>query len=491
MKNELSVAKFKKLSFLIAIILIGTFGINAQIAFKPPSIPMWDTWIYEEYGVYHLFYLSEGNLGRAMSTDMLHWDALPSIKLDAKKGDWDESGARMTGCTVKQGDTYYITYGSDTNTGILISKDLKSWNRYEKNPIVTAQYPYDSNTNHFRDLVSFYDSENKIWDGYMFGIHKETGRPSIAHLTSKNYKKWKYKEPLFISDDYTRINKGFVFLEVPDYFQIGNKHYIVFSSVRSRKEFTSGRKDASGTWYIVADKKEGPYNVPDEPLLLGYGNGRTDTYVGHTISYNGQRLLYHHTWGEWDKVCLGTPKLVHQNSNGTLELRFWEDMEKLKSKLLFKKQKIDCKVSQEESRKWETLKDINVKDLVISCKVNIENTSKAGINWHVKGNKAQGICFYPNDNKITIGETQHITSLKSNTIKNIIFDDFTKEDLINGEFDLRILSRGHMVELYINNKWIFSTSMLGTPEEGGVGYWSDAGEMKIRDLKIFEIEPLK
>ena len=48
-----------------------------------------------------------------------------------------------------------------------------------------------------------------------------------------------------------------------------------------------------------------------------------------------------------------------------------------------------------------------------------------------------------------------------------------------------------MVELYINNKWIFSTSMLGTPEEGGVGYWSDAGEMKIRDLKIFEIEPLK
>ena len=162
MKKKLNIERLYKLSFLIEIIFIGTFGIKAQIAFKPPSIPMWDTWISEEDGEYHLFYLSGGNLGRAMSTDMIHWEALPSIKIDAKKGDWDERGARMTGCTVKQGDTYYITYGSGPdgpgiNAGILISKDLKSWNRYEKNPIVTAQYPYDSNTNHFRDLVSFYD----------------------------------------------------------------------------------------------------------------------------------------------------------------------------------------------------------------------------------------------------------------------------------------------------------------------------------------------
>ena len=30
----------------------------------------------------------------------------------AKKGDWDERGMRMTGSTVKHGDTYYMAYGS-------------------------------------------------------------------------------------------------------------------------------------------------------------------------------------------------------------------------------------------------------------------------------------------------------------------------------------------------------------------------------------------
>ena len=490
MKNKHSVC------IALLVLFLCMQRITAQIAFIPPSIPMWDTWIFEEEGVYNLFYLSGGNIGRAKSFDMIHWSALPSIKIDSKKGDWDEGGARMTGCTVKLGNNYYITYGASlnnpgTNVGLLISKDMETWKRYEKNPIVSPQTPYKSDTDHFRDLVSFYDTDKNVWDGYMFGLHKETNRPSIAHLTSKNYKKWDFHEPIFISEDYTRYNDGFVFLEVPDYFQMGDKHYLVFSSVRSRKEFTSGRKDASGTWYIVADKKEGPYLVPEEPLLLGYGNGRKDTYVGHTVMYKAQRLLYHHTWGEGGKVCLGTPKLVHQNIDGTLELRFWKDLEKLQDKLLFENQEITFKVSKEESRKWEQLKDINAKDFVISCKVNLGKTQKAGITWHVEENKSKGIVFYPEKNKITIGEIQYTNELYANSIKNNILDDFTKENFLNGEFDLRIMSREHMVEVYVNDKLIFATSMIGSPQEGGIGYWSEEGEMIINNLSIFKMETMQ
>lgn len=490
----MKIERIERVCFASLILILFIPCIKAQIAFKPPSIPMWDTWIFEEEGVYHLFYLSKGDIGRAESVDMIHWSALPSIKIESEKGDWDEGGVRKTGCTVKVGDDYYITYGSNnpgTVVGLLISRDLKTWKRYEKNPVIFPEAPYKSETSDFRDLVTFYDTDQNVWDGYMFGIHGKTNRPSIVHLTSKNYKKWKFHEPAFISEDYTRENDGFVFLEVPDYFQMGDKHYLIFSSVRSRKEFTSGRRDASGTWYIVADKKEGPYSVPEEPLLLGYGHGRGDTYVGHTVTYKAQRLLYHQTWGDWGKICLGSPKLVHQNVDGTLELRFWKDLEKLQSKLLYEKQEIICKVSGEELRKWKQIQDLNAQDLVISCKVNLDKTSKAGIAWHVEGERAQGISFYPDENKLTIGEIQHITEHRANTIKNYVFDDFTKENLLEGDFDLRIMSREHMVEVYINDRLIFATSMLGLPQEGGIAWWSEEGEMSIKDLSVFEMEAIQ
>ena len=81
----------------------------AGITFKP-SIPMWDTWMIQVDDNYHLFYLSQGDIGRAVSKDLIHWEPLPAIKNMAPKGDWDERGMRMTGCTIKHGDTYYMSY---------------------------------------------------------------------------------------------------------------------------------------------------------------------------------------------------------------------------------------------------------------------------------------------------------------------------------------------------------------------------------------------
>ena len=180
----------------------------------------------------------------------------------AKKGDWDEQGMRMTGSTVKHGDTYYMAYGSGnpgTNIGFLTSKDLMNWTRHSDEPSLTPKKPY-KNGDHWRDLTPVYDPDKGSWDGYLFGIHEKTSSPSIAHVRSKDFKKWEFLDPVFTSEAYTRYNDGFVYMEVPDLFIMGNKYYIVFSSVRSRKNFTSGRKDASGTWYLVGDSKEGPFN---------------------------------------------------------------------------------------------------------------------------------------------------------------------------------------------------------------------------------------
>ena len=69
----------------------------------PESERMWDTWLYQEGRDYHLFFLSRGGIGRAVSQNLIDWTHLPLINNMAKEGDWDESGMKMTGCTIPVG----------------------------------------------------------------------------------------------------------------------------------------------------------------------------------------------------------------------------------------------------------------------------------------------------------------------------------------------------------------------------------------------------
>ena len=91
--------------------------------------------------------------------------------------------------------------------------------------------------------------------------------------------------------------------------------------------------DASGTWYLTADSQAGPWSVPRNPLLIGSGRGRHDHYVGRTIAYEGQRLLYHQTWGN-GTVSWATPKLIVQDEEKRLHLRYWPQLDTLKTRCI-------------------------------------------------------------------------------------------------------------------------------------------------------------
>ncbi|MEI6234797.1 MAG: hypothetical protein WCT04_17220 [Planctomycetota bacterium] len=238
---------------------------------------MWDTWVLQNGEDYHLFFLSkDGGLGRAESKDLIHWTQLPMIPNLAKKGDWDEKGMLLTGSTVKHNGKYYLSYGSKhpEPLGLLVSDDLKNWSRMG-DPVLPRNEPY---TQDWRDLSNYWDPVRKLWDGYLCSRYK--GLPCVAHISSPDLLSCSYHEPVFVSEPYTRDNNGFVEFEVPDVFELDGKYYIAFSSIRSRKNLTSGREDAAGTWYLMADKKEGPFHVPSNPLLMGTGMGRIDHYQG-------------------------------------------------------------------------------------------------------------------------------------------------------------------------------------------------------------------
>jgi beta-fructofuranosidase len=461
-----------------------------------PAEDMWDTWIYQDGNDYHLFFLSGGDIGRAVSTDLIHWRRLPSIRNMASAGDWDEAGMVMTGSVAKVGDSYYLCYGSGAGTpiGFLVSTDLLAWQRYSGKPVLPSKAPYTVGS-HWRDLSAYYDEEDRVWHGYLFAIDQKSGCPAIALVTSGDYLEWSYQEPVFVSEPYSRTNNGFVFLEVPDYFRIGDSHYLLFSSVRSRKQSTSGRTDAAGTWYLVAEKKEGPWRVPERPLLLGSGRGRFDHYVGRTTVFEGQRLLYHHTWGR-GKVSWATPKLINSNPDGSLGLRYWPRLDTLitKTALNVPSLAVVAKPGAPELTKL----DIECSDFMFTCTIDFSRADEATLLWHLHSDLvsvASGLQIDLRQGSLSMTEVRFsersIEEFNGNTYLRHLRDDIARHFASNEKIAIRIISRAHQVEVYVDDAWVFSMDMSDLPASGGFGFLVDSGELRIENVVVSELEELQ
>ena len=491
----------KHILLCLAVMCTFLHGVSlGGITYFPPDA-MWDTWIYQEGDEYHLFYmygLMSKDIGRAVSKDLIHWKTLPKIKNTSQPGDWDEKGMRTTGWTVKVGNKYYMSYGTEGDdtgkpTSYLVSSDLMSWERFSGNPVLYPKEPYKV-CRHWRDLASYFDQEEQQWHGYTFGFHEKTGRPCIAHFTSKDYISWDYHEPVFISEQYSRDNNGFIFLEAPSYFKMKDKHYIVFQSVRSKKDASSGRKDCCGTWYLIGDNRDGPYRVPGKPLLAGSGRGRYDHYAAHTMMYEGQRLLYHHTWGDvanLDRldshpggVCLGTFKLVDQNDDGTLVLKYWDGLDKLEDKVLAEKDRLVADESREGYNRLNMV-NVNAGDVMITCEIDMGTAKRAGLVFR----NSVAVLLVPKSDTVSLEYLKFKNNYNANTILTLLRDDFQQDGIASGKKHIRVMTRAHMVDVYVDNQWIFSTEIINAPKNGNVGMLVSGGKATISNLRIVELKP--
>lgn len=104
-------------------------------------------------GVFHAYPSSgyeEGPaiIGLCWSEDLIHWE-IGDVCLRPEEGAAWERGGLYKPCLVEEGGTYYLFYNAKTlprpkgdgvgwreQTGVAVSTDLKSWKRYEGNPIL-------------------------------------------------------------------------------------------------------------------------------------------------------------------------------------------------------------------------------------------------------------------------------------------------------------------------------------------------------------------
>ena len=294
--------KILVLSFFLVAVL-HTRSAKALI-FRPkaPAL-LWDTWIFPWEGAYHLFYLRSiekyrnDEIGHAVSGDLVHWEELPSIPTHP---------GTNTGFVVRYRDHFAMFHGYPINgeqqSRLIFSDDLIHWNGFENEPILKAAAPYLHRDGKHEGVVEWRDPSvtwREDWSAYEVLLTARLPRISpdntgccIARVRSRNLEDWQIYPPVAVG------GRRFFHMECTEYFELGGKHYVTFStrSQRGLRIDTSTRDNVAGIFYMMSDSRDGTYVSPPNDLLVGAGSGIWDSYAGRTLPWKGGRLLYHRSF---------------------------------------------------------------------------------------------------------------------------------------------------------------------------------------------------
>lgn len=330
-------------------------------------------------------------------------------------------------------------------------------------------------------------------DDYLVTPAKTGGTACIARVQSEDLEHWNYLPPIYTSDQ-------FVNMEVPEYFEMGGRHYLLFSSHGSRKD-VGGREKASGTFYVMADRRDGPYRIPEDPLLLGSGSGRTDNYVARVIPDGEERVVYHHTCG--GAVTLGTVKRLRQRSDGSLWLEYHSATDGLRKRTLLDGLDGVTATSQAGEGRWTSVGETiegrtttgpsilplpaRAADVMMTCHIQPTNDGQAGLVWRQTGTGAYAAIMDATDESIRVVSL----TIKDGKLTEKCLDKIVSLDLPDGPRQLRVLVRGHRSEIYCNDRWLFNVYTPDAQQSEGLGMIVCKGEAQFTQLQISEIGRLQ
>ncbi|MFP4382376.1 MAG: hypothetical protein ACLFUS_17880, partial [Candidatus Sumerlaeia bacterium] len=484
---------------------------------------LWDSWLLLTDEEIHLYYLAnqEGDqrIGHCTSTDMVHWkrhaDILPPH--------WP-----FTGMIIPKDDKYFLFVGEAIDgcqtTVLYESTDLENWKRVKDEPVIRPALPYYRSENPpwgktvaWRDPYVFYRPE----DGYYHTIicasrpvttPDDTGS-ALGHARSKDLVNWELLPPI------DAPTHQLYHAEVPEYFEIDGTHYIIFTtgSVYGIRLNTPSRRESVGTYYMIADSFEGPYHLPEEPLLVGSAFYKMASYVGRRIVFRGESLMYHHIRDDssgWFATW-APPKRLVQLPNRELVLKYWPGLEALETADV--REGIESVVGgagEAWSRSGGTLKG-RAMAMGQSC-ILAEDMDDYHIRVTIKSTKSKrcGLVFRVADNRgiqfsmdYELGQIELGYSRQHHAVgwgaditgfvpcgaqrnQQFIHDQYRTTLEHGKEYNVRVFLRDQHLEAYLDDQWIFTSVFPHAALNGNIEAFVECGEMEIQNLRIARIEPL-
>ena len=204
---------------------------------KDPNGPLY--W----QGRYHLFYqnnpydVEDSNMhwGHTVSEDLLHWTDLP-VAISPTPGGPDRDGCWSGPIVIVDGIPTAVYYGNPA--GICIARShpadtsLIHWVKFEGNPIIPPP-PAGSPWKPFDPCVWKYGN---LWH-LICGGRSERGDTAFL-LTSTDFIHWEYQHEFYEGTrSWTEVDED---CAVPDFFSIGDKHMLIFSSHKHGAQYYLG-----------------------------------------------------------------------------------------------------------------------------------------------------------------------------------------------------------------------------------------------------------
>ena len=489
----------------------------------PKSWCLWDTWMFPDPDGQrmHFFFLAnrpDGGwewAGHYLSRDLLHWEEAPGVRVCREEDSYD---ARWIGTgMVFRGpaDEYLMSYTANLNTisriGFLHSKDLMHWEKRWQQPCIESQLPhYQPDPKRSPGLVAFRDAfVHKVGDDYEAlicaqGAHNEPMDSGvIARYRSKgdDLTNWEPLPPLLESG-------AGLMAEVPEAFQIGDKHYLLWSNASHAGVVldTASRRLTHGTYYAVADAYEGPYRLPPDNLLIGGGDDiRGQSYVGRITRWQGETLLYHHQCHP--DPCLGLPKRVIQGPDGSLKTGYWEGVEKLHTRRLDLDVQAFTELTEIPCGNWERIGRNAIRgsnkvhgsqilldgevpdDLHLRCNVSVDSAARWAITVRDSPEyyqKIKGLALQADfkHGHWLLGEVTHFMTSCVNPIEHVLQSP-------GRSCRVDILVRDIYCEIYIDGVWMFTYSAPNHRRGGRIGFLVDGGAAAFENIEIWSLESME